>query len=191
MEIDREIIQRINELRENAYTNFRGNSTLAALGYVVNRLSFGLMELLTYKSGIKSKLRKRRVIRSLDILEQAFELGYTPGGGSGLPKEWSEMTLETCLDMLHPENKNYLEELSTNLFERKKAREEYKKIYGKDFLIPVKEKPTGKYRLYMTPEAMMDLIDPQPMKNPLREIKWGRQDKHYWLDWSRELRQYI
>ena len=120
---------------------------------------------------IKEHWEKEEYGKCLDDLDEAFELGYVPGSED---RRW-DITLVSFLDLFfHPDNKvalygfcKGLDELESNTA----PRDEYEEIPGiENISVRVREHPdfaTG------------------------RKLDYQNPDKNYWLDWSRELREYI
>lgn len=125
---------------------------------------------------------------ALDKLDEAFELGYVPGAQQ--PKEWRNTTAVGFItDMYHPKNKVHFLETLLEVGERLEAR-----VKGKgeavDWDIEEDFKPPRKY----TPEEVEKIkndLEEQRRKSGRYFLKYGNTDKQYWLDWSKEMRQYI
>tara|TARA_Y100000034_G_C6747631_1_gene332125 strand:- start:63 stop:614 length:552 start_codon:yes stop_codon:yes gene_type:complete len=133
----------------------------------------------------RNQSRKNKIQRTLNTinhLEQAFELGYVPGGIAGEPEEWTNTTHIAAIDLrVHPDNEAYHKELAEIIRSR---------IDAKTNLHPVKTSGEG-YNTFMTTEALLDLIDPKQMKHQKRRLEYGNTDKDYWLSWANEMKDYI
>ncbi len=187
-DFNQETINRATVLAREAHSIYEGSVNLR---YALDLLSFGSSEKVLKFTGLSERLRRRKISKTLSRLEEAFEAGYIPGALE--PIEWNEgSSLISLLDWTyHPENKEFTKEMVINLAMRKKSRREYQKQYGKDFIIPLSEESTNGYAVGMLPEAMMDLVDPQPMRYPHRKIEFGNPHKEYWLNWVKDIRKYI
>ena len=167
-------IDRIKDLISEAYNSFHVKRGL---------LSF-FVEWLPVVGGFFKKRRLLKNLRShkhcLDILREAFFLGYIPGGGEGKPEEWSNVSLESSLDLLYyPPNWAYAAELLQLAYSRADS----------DASVPAKIQPEGGYKVSLSVDAIMDLegLSP-PMKNKHRKLKWGNQNIVYWLAWADQLK---
>lgn len=170
-------VQKINRILDNVGS---------ALNQSDGLVWFILCSLPMIGKPIKRWLRKKRLIKMILLLDQliiAFEIGYVPGGGPGLPEKWSYITFFRCFENYHPDNAAYLEEFSELIFERLN-----------DPRVTAKTQSTQKSnrKVELTIGAIMDLegLSP-PLKHQPRKIQFGNPDKQYWLKWAQEIKSII